>query len=121
VEAGAYDVIHNGVRVKFEAVSYVARNRYGRFAATASLRAYEGDPRTYLQRYTAPVVLGQVMTYNAAVHTVFFARGNAVTATPSTAVLRVGMHVGESRTVLGLESLRETLGCVLLSLAVLLT
>ena len=55
-----------------------------------------GQAQTYMNRYTSPIVVGQVMTYNDARWSVFYSRGATDrTNAPFTNSLRCGKHVGE--------------------------
>jgi hypothetical protein len=114
VEEGVYNTQYNGVQVKMEAVKYASTIRHGKNQYTAATRNYDGEPRKYQQKYKAPVVLGQVMTTLSPNHTAFFSRGNSISATASSVVLRTGMHVGESQKVFGLTDSKETIGYIVL-------
>ena len=56
---------------------------------------WNGQPQTYGQTYTNPVVLGQVMSENDPRWSVFWARGVAAGDPPSASTLYTGKHVGE--------------------------
>lgn len=55
----------------------------------------EGNAASYLQDYTTPIVIGQVMTTNDSRWSTFWTRGNARGAPPNASTLRVGMKVSE--------------------------
>jgi sugar lactone lactonase YvrE len=57
--------------------------------------SWVGEQRTYLQSFTTPVVLGQVMSYNDTRWSTFWARGSAAKNPPSGALLYTGYMVGE--------------------------
>lgn len=56
---------------------------------------WNGQPTTYGQTYSNPVVFGQVMTYNDVNWSTFWSSGNTRTAPPNASTIRVGKHVGE--------------------------
>jgi hypothetical protein len=84
VEAGAWTV--GGV--KLEAQKYLS-------TVTDRATSWVGQRRTYLQSYTSPVVLGQVMSMNDASWSVFWSQGNTRTNPPSPTRLSTGKMVGE--------------------------
>ncbi|HBE66541.1 MAG TPA: hypothetical protein DDW52_00195 [Planctomycetaceae bacterium] len=86
VEEGVYSVEGPG-GYKLEAVKYNS-------TVTDENNSWVGETRDYLQTYEAPVVVGQVMTYNDSQWSTFWAAGNT-RQNPSNSVLRVGKHVGE--------------------------
>ncbi len=83
VEEGVYD--QSGF--KMEAVKFTS-------TVTDENNNWAGESRTYQQSYSAPVVVGQVMTSNDA-WSVFWAAGSSRTAPPSSTALTVGKMVGE--------------------------
>ena len=85
-EEGVYTQARDGV--KMEVVKYVS-------TVTDSSGSFVGESRAYAQAYAAPVLLGQVQTYNDADFSVFWSRGAAAADPASGSVLRVGKHVGE--------------------------
>lgn len=86
IEEGVYtDAVHG---VTLEAVTYLS-------TVTDENNSWVGENRGYANAYNNPVVIGQVMTYNDAGHSVFWARGNASNNPPTNASLWVGKHVGE--------------------------
>jgi len=87
VEAGQYTQAANGV--KMEAVRYLSTQTA--FKGTWGLM----DTPTYLNTYTAPVVVGQVMTFNDPNWSQFTEYGAATGTPPTPTVLRTGKHVGE--------------------------
>jgi hypothetical protein len=84
VEAGAHEV--DGV--KFEAQRYTS-------TVTDENGSWGGEPQTYLHTYTAPVVVGQVMSEHDADWSVFWSRGDSKSSPPSGSSLFTGKHVGE--------------------------
>ena len=86
VEEGVYNENDHGV--KMEAVKYTS-------TVTDENNSWVGESRSYSNSYTTPVVLGQVMTYNDADWSVFWARGASRKDPPSSSALYVGKHVGE--------------------------
>jgi subtilisin-like proprotein convertase family protein len=56
-----------------------------------------GESQTYMNAYTRPVVIGQVMTANDADFSVFWSRGteDSITEPPTSTTLYVGKHAGE--------------------------
>jgi len=61
--------------------------------------SWVGEAQSYLQSYTSPVVLGQVMTHNDASWSVFWDRGDIRNSPPSTSTLIAGKNVGEDPSV----------------------
>ncbi|NLX56889.1 MAG: tandem-95 repeat protein, partial [Planctomycetaceae bacterium] len=88
VEEGVYTVAKHGV--KMEAVRVVS-------SSTDSRGVWIGQQRSYLNSYTSPVVVGQVLTANDGDASVFWARGASSSDPPSSSQLYVGKHVGEHR------------------------
>jgi hypothetical protein len=86
VDAGKYTVAANGI--KMEAVRFTS-------TVTDHKSSWNGTTRSTLNSYTAPVVLGQVLTYADARPSVFWSRGSSSGIAPSATSLRVGKHVGE--------------------------
>lgn len=85
VEEGAYTEAEHGV--KMEAVKVTA-------TVTDSAGSWAGQSRTYANSYTAPVVVGQVMSSNDEWST-FWASGAAPGDPPSNAAFSAGKMVGE--------------------------
>jgi len=85
VEEGVYTAAADGV--KMEAVKYLS-------TVTDNSSSWSGEQRSYLQSYTQPVVLGQVMTCNDPDWSVLWCRGTDKKNPPS-GTLYVGKHVGE--------------------------
>jgi hypothetical protein len=83
-EAGAWVI--DGV--KFEAQKYLS-------TVTDGLGNWVGEPQSYLQSYTQPVVVGQVMSENDSRFSTFWARGNTRHNPPSATSLWTGKMVGE--------------------------
>jgi hypothetical protein len=89
VEAGVYTEADHGL--KMEALKAIS-------TVTDAKGAWTGQPRAYENSYAAPVVVGQVMSYNADrdyYWSVFWSRGPSVTSPPSAGALWVGKHIGE--------------------------
>lgn len=86
VEEGVYTQANDGVTM--EAVKYTS-------TVTSENNSWVGESRTYQNSYTAPVVVGQVMSANDANWSVFYSMGGSRTAPASASVLNVGKHVGE--------------------------
>jgi hypothetical protein len=100
VEEGVYTAAVHGVTME-------AR----RFSSTVTDRraSWVGQMRSYGNTYTAPVVIGQVMTYNDPRFSVFWSRGSQTASPPSATSLRVGKHVGEDSVT---TRANETIGYV---------
>jgi hypothetical protein len=86
VEEGSYTVEQDGV--KMEAVKYNSIVTDGR-------DNWNGEARTYVNSYTSPVVMGQVMTINDADWSVFWCSNGSRVDPPSSTALSTGKHVGE--------------------------
>jgi hypothetical protein len=100
VEAGAWTV--DGVQL--EAQKYASM-------VTDSDGSWVGESQSYLQSYTNPVVLGQVMTDNDADWSVFWSQGSSRTSPPSSSSLVTGKMVGEDGDV---TRSTETVGFIVL-------
>lgn len=86
VKAGVYTLAEHGV--KMEAVKFNS-------TITDGSGSWVGQNRSYANSYTDPVVVGQVMTYNADrawYWSVFWCRGSSRTSPPSSTELWVGKH-----------------------------
>jgi hypothetical protein len=86
VKAGVYTLAEHGV--KMEAVKFNS-------TITDGSGSWVGENRSYSNSYTNPVVVGQVMTYNADrawYWSVFWSRGSSRTSPPSSTTLFVGKH-----------------------------
>jgi len=87
VEEGVYTVATDGV--KMEAVKYNS-------TVTDENNSWVGQPQTYSNTYTSPVVLGQVMTYNDAGFSTFWCYDGSNRANPpSASTLSTGKSVAE--------------------------
>jgi hypothetical protein len=84
VEEGAWTF--DGVKV--EAQKYLS-------TITDQDDSWVGESQSYLQSYTSPVVLGQVMSENDADWSVFWCQGSSQTDPPSATTLKTGKAVGE--------------------------
>ncbi len=73
--------------------------------------SWGGQAQSYLQSYSNPVVLGQVMTYNDSDWSVFWTRGSSRSAVPSSSTLYTGKHVGEDGDVTRAD---ETIGFIVI-------
>jgi hypothetical protein len=93
MEAGVYTEAEHGV--KMEAV------RLENVTSTDNYTSWVGEPQTYANTYTSPVVLGQVIGGSAAIPgligdwSVFWSRGSRRQNPPSSTSLYVGRHTGE--------------------------
>jgi hypothetical protein len=85
VEEGLYTMANHGV--KMEAVRFLS-------TTTDHDGSWQGENRPYLNTYTNPVVLGQVLSANDPAWSTFWARGTSA-ANPPNGVLYLGKHVGE--------------------------
>lgn len=84
VEAGAHEI--DGF--KFEAQTYTS-------TVTDEKNAWRGEEQSYLQTYTNPVVIGQVMSANDGEWSVFWSRGRTRTTPPTSNTLYTGKTVCE--------------------------
>jgi hypothetical protein len=87
VEEGTYDQATYGVKMEAVKVASTQTARKNGWGATES--------RTYQNSYSSPVVLGQVMTYNDAAWSSFWASNGSQTSPPSASAFAAGKHVGE--------------------------
>jgi hypothetical protein len=86
-EEGVYNQATHGV--KFEAKKYTS-------VKTSRSVSWQYESRTYGQSYALPVVLGQVMSYNDANWSVFWACKNGSRSTPPTGTsLSIGKQIAE--------------------------
>lgn len=86
VESGVYTVENHGV--KMEAAKFTS-------TVTDGKGSWVGQNRSYANSYNNPVVVGQVMTYNADrdyYWSVFWSRGTSTNNPPSNSALWVGKH-----------------------------
>jgi Leucine-rich repeat (LRR) protein len=86
IEEGVYTAAEHGV--KMEAVKVAS-------TATASSGSWIMESRSYNNSYTSPVVLGQVMTYNDAEWSVFWACSGSRTSPPTSGALSAGKHIAQ--------------------------
>jgi hypothetical protein len=100
VEAGVYDA----PGFKMEAAKFISTR-------TDENNSWVGESRGYLQSYSNPVVVGQVMSYNDARWSVFWARGDDRKSPPTSGALYVGKHVGEDSDT---ARVNETIGYIVL-------
>ena len=93
VRAGEYTEAEHGV--KMEAV------RLTNFTSKDNSRSWVGEPQSYANAYTSPVVVGQVLSSSSeipgeiGVWSVFWSRGAKATSPPSSSNLYVGRHTGQ--------------------------
>ncbi|UHD17107.1 PKD domain-containing protein [Thiocapsa bogorovii] len=87
VEAGVYTEAQHGI--KMEAVRFTSNN------TNYSGAWWQQEARSYANSYTAPVVLGQVMSANDPRWSAFWARGGTTNDPPDSAQLSASKHVGE--------------------------
>ncbi|MEO0511128.1 MAG: Ig-like domain-containing protein [Verrucomicrobiota bacterium] len=85
VDEGTYFSDIHGI--KMEAKKYLSTSTYFR------RNDWDGDDGFYNNKYTTPVVLGQVMTYNDPNFSYFWTRGSNRGDSPSSTVLRTGKAV----------------------------
>ncbi|MCP5104456.1 MAG: PKD domain-containing protein [bacterium] len=89
VEEGFYTADYHGVQM--EAQKVISQ-------VTARSKAWKGqwlEERTYINSYTNPVVLGQVMTSNDGDWSAFWSCSNKRAFPPTSTLLHAGKHVGE--------------------------
>ena len=102
VEEGAYN-LPDGRKIE---------GRKYRSTITDHDLGWRGEGQTYLNRYTNPIVVGQVMTYSDARWSVFYSRGATDPGTPPNAQsLRCGKHLGEDTPI---TRLAETVGYIVI-------
>jgi hypothetical protein len=104
VKAGVYTLAEHGV--KMEAVKFNS-------TITDGLGSWVGQNRSYTNSYINPVVVGQVMTYNADrawYWSVFWCRGSSRSSPPSSTELWVGKHKAQDPRAVN----NETLGYVVI-------
>ncbi|MBX2819776.1 MAG: T9SS type A sorting domain-containing protein [Rhodothermaceae bacterium] len=101
VEAGVYTVEEHGIQMEAVLVGSDVVDSAGGW--NGELIAYEND-------YDAPVILGQVMSFNDERWSVFWARGLLVSLPPGEFAF-IGRHVGEDS---DLERLQEDIGYIVL-------
>ncbi|NUQ62528.1 MAG: hypothetical protein HUU20_08570, partial [Pirellulales bacterium] len=99
VEAGVYSQAVHGITM--EAVKFSS-------STVDRAESWSGEPRTYRNTYTNPVVFGQVMTANDG-WSAFWSRGASVADPPSASALYVGRHMGED---LRTATAAETIGYI---------
>jgi PKD repeat protein len=86
VEEGVFTQAEHGITL--EAVKFNS-------SVTGRKNAWSNESRSYINSYSNPVVLGQVMSYVDPDWSVFWAQGSSRTSPPSASALAVGKHVGE--------------------------
>jgi hypothetical protein len=103
VRAGVYTEAEHGV--KMEAV------RLDNFTLTDNFRSWAGESQSYLNTYTRPVVVGQVIGGSSSIPgeigdwSVFWTRGTTVQQPPSSSALYLGRHTGEDPSGRSMESI----------------
>ncbi len=99
-EEGTYTVAANGV--KFEAKKFTS-------TTTSKASSWLLQSRTYSNSYTTPVVVGQVMSFNDANWSVFWAsRANNASNPPSSTSFSCGKHIAED--IVNTTRANETIG-----------
>ncbi len=105
VEEGNYTRDHHGVQMEAQrVVSQLS-------ARAKSWKGQSREARTYINSYTNPVVLGQVMTFNGDDWSVFWSCGEKPSFPPDSTSFYAGKHVGED-TDTARES--ETIGLIVI-------
>ncbi|MEM7249493.1 MAG: S8 family serine peptidase, partial [Acidobacteriota bacterium] len=100
VEAGAWTI--DGVAIEAQTVTSTV---------TDDNNSWVGEAQSYLQSYTNPVVLGQVMSSNDPAWSVFWCQGASRTDPPSASTIRTGKTVCEDTTVPRAD---ETIGFIVI-------
>jgi hypothetical protein len=82
---------------------------------TDNTKAWNGQTQTYQNKYTKPVVLGQVISFNDPKWSVFWSRSTlSKNNAPTSTGLITGKHVGEDRTA---TRVAETVGYIVIESA----
>ena len=102
VEEGTYNETSHGV--KMEAVKFTS-------TVTDRELSWKAETRGYVNSYSAPAVIGQVMTYNDAEFSVFWARGNNRQSPPTSNKLHAGKHVAQDTNTVRAD---ETIGYIVI-------
>ena len=102
IEEGVYNIAEHGVQLEVRKVESTV---------TDNSSSWVGQPLSYLQSYSAPVVLGQVMTYNNEAFNQFWCRGASFSDPPAASILNVGKH---TFTVSNALAEPETLGVIII-------
>ncbi len=102
VEEGVYTLANHGVTM--EAVKFTS-------TVTDSKNSWLAEQRAYGNTYAAPVVIGQVMSYNDPDFSTFWSRGATRGVPPNSTNLFVGKHVGED---IDIDRAAETLGYIVI-------
>ncbi len=102
IEEGVYNLAEHGVTM--EAVKLSSK-------ITDTHNTWRGESRPYQNKYTNPVVLGQVMSANDPRWSVFWSAGKTISELPSSSALRVGKHSGSKPNKF---SKKETLGYIVI-------
>ncbi|MGI9292371.1 MAG: hypothetical protein ACR2PS_00185 [Pseudomonadales bacterium] len=102
VEAGNYSLADHGVNM--EARKFIS-------SVTDQNNSWLGQAVHYSQSFTAPVVVGQVMTANDSDWSMFWASNGVTTSPPTSSSLYVGKHVAEDSDATRAD---ETLGYVVI-------
>jgi len=101
IEEGVYTAAEHGFNAEAVKVTSTITNAKNNWTT--------GQAASYQNSYAAPVVVGQVMSYNDTRQSVFWARGSAASEIPNSTNLYVGKHVGEDPAT---TRLNETLGYI---------
>ncbi len=102
VEEGVYNQLEHGIDM--EAVKFTSTVTDGGYTDS-----WVGEPRAYRNSYTDPVVVGQVMTTNDPLYSVFWASDGTRGDPPSATSLSVGKHTSTDPVV---GRVGETIGYV---------
>ncbi|MFT5084237.1 MAG: hypothetical protein ACI9Y1_002290, partial [Lentisphaeria bacterium] len=101
-EEGSYNLAEHGISM--EAVKYTS-------TTTDHRASWLGENRNYINNYTDPVVIGQVMSANDPSFSVFWSRGASPSSPVDADTLYVGKHVGEDSNDIRVD---ETIGYIVL-------
>ena len=102
VDEGVYTQAVDGVTM--EAVKFTS-------TVTADKTSWVAEAQTYQNSYTAPVVVGQVMSANDSNWSVFWSMGSSRTNPANASNLNVGKHVGEDSNT---TRANETIGYIVI-------
>ncbi|OVE77886.1 hypothetical protein BVX99_01360, partial [bacterium F16] len=102
IEEGTYTVAQHGVNM--EAVKVTS-------TITDAKNGWNGEAQTYSNSYTSPVIIGQVMTANDPVWSVFWCRGSSQSESPSSTTWFTGKTVCEDSNTTRAD---ETIGYIVM-------
>ncbi len=86
VEEGAW-TLPNG--------AFIEAQKFDSTTTASKSVGWVGESQTYLQTYTDPIILGQVMSFNDPDWSTYWSSGSDRTVGPNSSVLNLGLHVGE--------------------------